>query len=145
MSTLLPEAPLLPRIKAGVRCAQVEESVLVFDPSSGRYVTLQGSAASTWKILTTQETLTSQSSGFREYIRIFVALELVNGDRKPNSDPLNLTAFSEDIVVHSNFDHLILQDSFIDLPLIGALGEVNLPPSNQRLLLEKRSVTSHNI
>ena len=137
MSTLLPEAPLLPRIKAGVRYAQVEESVLVFDPSSGRYVTLKGSAALTWKILTTQETLTSQSSGFREYLRIFVALELVNGDRKPNSDPLNLTTFAEDIIVHSNFDHLILQDSFIDLPLIGALGEVNLPPSNQRILLER--------
>ncbi len=133
-----PRQPLqLPPIKAGVRFTQVEESFLIFDSTTGRYITLRGDLAETWAALATDQWQDHRINKFRESINLLAELELINAEKQALGTHLNVGNLSCDIHIHSNFDHLILQDSFIDLPLVGALGEVNLPPSNQRILLER--------
>jgi hypothetical protein len=127
----------LPPIKAGVRFTQVEESFLIFDSTTGRYITLRGDLAETWAALATGQWQDHGINKFRESISLLAELELINAGDQVLGTHHNEGNFSGDIDVHSNFDHLILQDSFIDRALVGALGEVNLPPSNQRILMER--------
>ena len=124
-------------LKLGVRCVSVGDTWLVFDSKVGRYLTLRAEASTAW-----QQIVSGQwpSSRFQRHIDAFMGLELITVEDALSVDMDTSRALPDGIEIHSQFDHLILEDPYIDLSLVGTLGEVNLPPSNQRKLLERFQV-----
>lgn len=128
-----------PMVKPGVRFTTVSDIGLVFDSTTGRYLTLRADALIVWLRIASGQW---PSSEFQSYVDAFMALQLIQDEQHLDTQPIDLSFSTDEIVLHSQFDHLILEDPYIDLSLVGTLGEVNLPPSNQRKLLERFQVRS---
>lgn len=126
-----------PEVKPGVRFASVGDTCLVFDSTSGRYLTFRGAASTAWLHVAEGHWPPRE---FQAYVGSFSALQLLRGDMNLNMQTNDPGVLPDEIELHSQFDHLILEDPYIDLSLVGALGEINLPPSNHRKLLERFQV-----
>lgn len=124
-------------LKPGVRCVSVGDTCLIFDSQLGRYLTLRADAAIAWQQIVSGQWPPSQ---FQQHIDAFMGLELITVEDALIVNMVGSRALPDGIEIHSQFDDLILEDPYIDLSLVGTLGEVNLPPSNQRKLLERFQV-----
>ena len=120
-------------IAEGVRHATSGSVCLVFNAKSGSYFTLRGEAAKAWTQLASG---TLSTGNLTNYITEFLSMGLL-ADRASRLSSTVAEGSIPGISRHSEFDHLILGDSTIDIPLLGEAHHAPLAHSNRRDLLDR--------
>lgn len=128
------------RIRSAIRSAGVGACFIVFNPETGRFLTLQGRAAAVWEALGSGDNRLENDQQSLPYLAEFAARGLVDPPRGVFDVVEPFAVPAGEILDHHQFDHLILQEPEIDSSLVGNPVRISLPPSSQRTLLERLKI-----
>jgi energy-coupling factor transporter ATP-binding protein EcfA2 len=125
------------RIGSTIRYARVGTCFIVFNPQTGRYLTLRGRASTVWEELVSGGVRLGHQDRSQPYLAEFGSRGLLDSPPVNHQHTTVAEVSRGKIVEHREFDHLILDEPEIDFALVGSPVAISLPPSNERTLFER--------